>query len=317
MNTNTKSLKNLNFVVGLNNLSNIDMLLRGNLDLNREDTFGFEFEFSNANIYEISIEMEKYIEKGWELKPDGTVVTGSEITTPIMHDNFSTWFEISDVCAILNKYANIDECCGGHIHIGTHIFQNEYNFLNFVKTWIAFEDIIFRFSYGEYLYARENIYTYSMPISKSIITNNKILNLNLLSHLNNYTSLDAVHIKGDNFKNFSMNNTIEFRCPNGSLNPIIWQNNLNLFMKLIKYAKNSYNDNLIMSIINDNRLKYNQYYLADKDLIDEYSEVNIEKAIQMCNIIFDNDLDKVYFLKQYLKNFETEKVFKKAKKFTK
>lgn len=36
----------------------------------------------------------------------------------------------------------------------------------------------------------------------------------------------------------------------------------------------------------------------------KYSEVNIEEALEFVDLIFDNDLDKVYFLRQYIKNYE-------------
>lgn len=36
----------------------------------------------------------------------------------------------------------------------------------------------------------------------------------------------------------------------------------------------------------------------------KYSEVNIEEALEFVDLVFDNDLDKVYFLRQYIKNYE-------------
>ena len=36
-----------------------------------------------------------------------------------------------------------------------------------------------------------------------------------------------------------------------------------------------------------------------------YSEINLKKALEFIDLIFDNNLDKIYFLRQYLKNYET------------
>ena len=36
----------------------------------------------------------------------------------------------------------------------------------------------------------------------------------------------------------------------------------------------------------------------------KYNEVNIEEALEFADLVFDNDLDKVYFLRQYIKNYE-------------
>ena len=44
----------------------------------------------------------------------------------------------------------------------------------------------------------------------------------------------------------------------------------------------------------------------------------LKKAIELGDLIFDNNLDKVYFLRQYLKSFEIgNNTLEKAKQFTK
>ena len=97
-----------------------------------------------------------------------------------------------------------------------------------------------------------------------------------------------------NTKKFKQDNTIEFRCPNGTLEPAIWQNNVNLCIKLLQYSCNSqYNDDLINKRFSDG--------LTDKEL-----------NLNLYNV------DKIYFLKQYLKSLDTpRKEFQKAKKMVK
>ena len=49
-----------------------------------------------------------------------------------------------------------------------------------------------------------------------------------------------------------------------------------------------------------------------------YNEIDIEEALEFSDLIFDNNLDKVYFLIQYFKNFDyAYQPLIKAKKFTK
>ena len=36
-----------------------------------------------------------------------------------------------------------------------------------------------------------------------------------------------------------------------------------------------------------------------------YNQIYLEQALELCDMIFDNNLDKIYFLRQYLKSFET------------
>ena len=108
------------------------------------------------------------------------------------------------------------------------------------------------------------------------------------------------------------NNTIEFRTPNGTLEPVIWQNNLNLFLALINYAKSTkFDEDIIL-----------KRYQSIKGKIDIklYSQIYLKQAIELADLIFDKNIDKVYFLRQYLKGFqETEQYddFVKARTFIK
>ena len=98
---------------------------------------------------------------------------------------------------------------------------------------------------------------------------------------------------------FESYNTIEFRCPNASLNPVIWQNNLNLFVNLILKSK----ENLDLDEISyQNR---------------DYDGIDLKQALEFCDLVFNNNLDKVYFLRQYLKSFKIgTRPYEMAKRFT-
>ena len=59
---------------------------------------------------------------------------------------------LKNICQIIKKMGSIDSNCGGHIHVGAHILNNNASsLLNFVKLWSAYENIFYRFLYGEYL----------------------------------------------------------------------------------------------------------------------------------------------------------------------
>ena len=91
-----------------------------------------------------------------------------------------------------------------------------------------------------------------------------------------------------NFRHYDTLKTIEFRCPNGTLNPVIWQNNINTVTKLMLAARNKK--------IDEDFLDYKLEKEPDKFTL-------LPKALELADIIFDNDLDKMYFLKQYKKDF--------------
>ena len=290
--------------------------LRYQLNIGKDLTFGFEFEFENSDLQQLGILLEEYIRNGWVLKRDGTVPTGGEVNTPILYDGIITWQEVEDVCKILDANAVIGDNCGAHIHAGNQIIKDDTHFVNFIKTWIAFEDIIYRFLYGEYLYNRPQILKYAEPMSKSIITATPTLDSDYILGNVLYGPVSAIHLKGYKFNKFDKDNTLEFRCPNGTLNSIIWENNLNLLINLLTYAKDRYDAKKIKMIINYNMKKYVQYKISNFKLIDMYSYIDLKKALYFCDLIFNNNLDKVYFIRQYLKSFEEERAFKKAKTFT-
>jgi hypothetical protein len=112
------------------------------------------------------------------------------------------------------------------------------------------------------------------------------------------------------FNEFSKGCTVELRVPNGTFNEIIWQNNINFFIKMMLYCKS---DRYDQDIIDRRMIK-----VLDKfSNLSSYSLVYLEQALEFVDMIFDNNLDKIYFLKQYIKDLEEkERVFSKTKKLT-
>lgn len=62
-------------------------------------------------------------------------------------------------------------------------------------------------------------------------------------------------------------NTIEVRCPNGTVNPVIWQNNINFFAKLFLYCSGN---NFDIEFIN-----YKLDYLKDGIIHYDYNDIYI------------------------------------------
>lgn len=57
--------------------------------------------------------------------------------------------------------------------------------------------------------------------------------------------------------------------------------------------------------------------MNEQNLFLDYNLVYLNQALEFVDLIFENNLDKIYFLKQYLKSFEIDnKPLKKAKPFT-
>ena len=133
----------------------------------------------------------------------------------------------------------------------------------------------------------------------------------VLNRVNNdkYQAVNFNHV--NDFSEYGNYNTVEFRCPNGTLDPVIWQNNLNLFVKLIQYSKR---DDFNNDLINERRKINEDFVESDND----FTKIYLRQALEFADLIFFNNADKVYFLRQYLKNYQCgDKEFERAKPFTK
>lgn len=291
--------------------------LRESLNLDKSVTFGIEIEYENANKEKITKELSNIKTVDWITKADGSLKNGGEINSPVLNDIPNSWNDLKKICLAIKKNAIIGPHSGGHIHIGTQVLGDKIeSWLNFIKLWSVYENIIFRFSYGEYLTARPSILKYAFPVSKyfwcdykSLMEEKEIEVRDIIKRIS-YERHQAVNLyNAYDASNINLNNTIEFRCPNGTLNPIIWQNNINFFVKLLLSSKNNEIDNDIINY-RKNKLQNIKYNL--------YNEIYLSEALEFCDMIFSNNLDKLYFLRQYLKSYENSDLdLVKAKKFTK
>ena len=187
--------------------------------------------------------------------------------------------------------------------------------------WSVYENILFRFFYGEYLTGRFSLEQYAEPLAESFwfdycaIMRNKPELDEIIYHITHtrHQAVNFKHVNRTNISNYSKNNTIEFRCPNGTLDPVIWQNNVNAIIKLLYYVKsNKYDDDIVE---NRHMINRNKYYS-----LESYNEIYLDQALELTDMLFDNNIDKIYFLKQYLKSFEicnTPKTYPKGKVLTK
>lgn len=288
---------------------------REKLDFLKDITFGLELEFENVKYHEFEKKFNSLDLKHWVLKEDASLHNGAEINSPILTDEKKCWNDLRDVCILSQKYGNIDLHSGGHVHIGAHILGNkELYFLNFIKLWSVYENVIYRFGYGEFLTERKNVWKYAAPVANAFWDDFKLLNGRNLASIKmclSYQRKQAVNFNNVQlYGGLTTNNTIEFRCPNGTLNPVIWQNNVNLFVKLLEYSKNKkYNDGLLFRRHEMNGKQYSN--------LDYYKEVYLDEALELSDLIFTNNLDKIYFLRQYLKSLKVgNEKLEKAKKFT-
>jgi len=310
-------------------LRNYYLELRQNLGLTSDITFAPEIEFENAkrDIIENYLR-DNFPYRSWRVVDDRSLYHGGEINCPVFRDNEKTWSDLSKVCSVVSLNAEVLENTSTHIHIGMHILGNNAKYWrNFVKIWMTYENVITRFLYGEYVAPRERFAYFAEPISKILINDFEMIEkygeystaLAILTKLNKddakKRSVNFRHIGKTELYNYSREtdkNTIEFRGGNGTFDAIVIQNYINLLVKVLLYAKSdNFDEDMInrrLGIIKEKEIPSNLY---------KYSQIHTEQAFEFADLIFDNNLDKVYFLRQYFKDgVVSTKPLTKSKRFT-
>ena len=291
--------------------------LRPNINLSELDTFGFELEVEMIIRSRIKKILSFYLKyKGWSTENDTTLNLGYEIASPVLFDKDELWLDVDNMCRILKQNANVWYNSSGHIHTGTQVLGGDVNsWKNFLIMWSSYENVIYRFLYGEYLTARESIAKYAKPLSGIFYdTYNKFKDCCYCDIKDIIYAIPKRYVVNfDNVKdydNFLKKNTIEFRCANNSLNGVIWQNNTKFIISFIKYCKTNID---IFKIEKRRKLNGDIY-----DNLFLYDQLYLDQSIELCDMIFEENIDKIYFLRQYLKSFEIgNRNLQKAKRFTK
>lgn len=274
-------------------------------------SYGIEIEFEQLLLKQIMEHMQDIKEfKYWLVHGEPSVhrvvngeILGGEISSYVLHNTKQDWQKIFKIYRILNKLgAENTNRCGLHIHIGAHIFGDDLeNFKRFIKVWCIFEDIIFRFGYHESDQPRsiENMTIFCPPLApkyKKIITYDpKYIKDACTQSEFNFGKRNAVAFSNYHYltSEEEFNNTIEVRCPNGTLNPLNVQNCINFFLKLCLYVTSEYYDDKLI-----NRL----FKKIGSKSFAEYSNLDLKKACILSDLIFQDGLDKINFLRGYIKD---------------
>lgn len=278
---------------------------RNKLGLPDDLTFGTEIEYEGILKLFTDLFIKRNL-KGWCSKSDGSLVSGGEITSPVMTDKVEYWGQLKKVCNYLTRRgADTSRNAGGHVHIGASTLGNDIAaWKQFLKLYTAYENVLFRFVYGDKISARKKLFRYASPIADSLYENleqiscaKTLSDITLIVGGGRYQSLNFCNVK-EHMSNGSTKNTLEFRCPNATTNAIIWQNNINTLAKMLVSAKKKVMNEEFL----DYKLKHEFYTYSSHNYL--YNIINLKSALEFVDLIFDNNLDKIYFLRQYLKDFQ-------------
>ncbi len=275
--------------------------LRSELYFDCSYTFGLELEVDKCDDIDL---IDSYISKhysDWLIKPEVDIPQGAEAVSSILIDNEANWNNLDYITLLLSKHSQITDRTSVHVHVGSHLLGIENdNFINFIKFWCFYEKLFMRFCHGEFLserkaygiYYRELFDVFKL-ITGYIFKEEKFSHYVLSRLINKSFNINFCNSKmiGDKEENA----TIEFRCPSGTFSPAIIQNNVNLFLSIIKYVtSNNYDSEYINFNIN--------YLLNNENKVKDFRNLYIDDALKLSDLMYDNNLDKIYFMRQYIKD---------------
>ena len=308
-------MKNVNYIQTrrndefhrLNNLDLQELLVQvQNQKLEYRDSLDLpgDIEFQIAIQHNAENEREVELNYKWDSKRIWNAATHYELLSPISKNTKEFWKELQQTCNILKKkYTYAAPNSAGHIKIGAAtLYKDMEAWRVFLKLNAIYENVLYRFGYGEKINAREDISDDAKPIAKWLYT--------ILPQINSAEKVQDLWLVlpkdkdiAIDFKELSYNwpgtsleqqNYLKIKSPNGTFEEVIWQNNINAYAKMLDSARNK--------VINEEFLDYKlqrkpiPYFL--------YDSIHLQDALEFVDLVFDNNLDKIYFLRQYLKDFK-------------
>ena len=287
---------------------------RTNLQLPCNVTFGVEIEYKGiekSNIDEIIGEYPSY--KSVE---ERNIAVGGELVSIPLKDDFMNWYDLREILNVLDSFEGIekDTGTGAHVHVGANILGNYKNFMKFILLYSIYEGIIYRFAYMNRCNPRETLISCAPPFSIEL-TNDypELLQTkncrDIRKMYDRFRGVNLTNLKS--FNQYKEKNTIEFRMANGTFDPVLWQNIINTYTKMLLATHNEFDIDKLEYLMF--RMNYDRY---NHDGFDKY---DMDMAIEFADIIFNTSLDKTNFLKQYMKDdTETQSEYNihMCKKFT-
>ena len=269
-------------------LKETPFLYRQILTIPSEVNFGLEIEIENVNHEFVLKQINNQFGSQFQVKKDISLIKGNnaEIITPVLQNTRKTWEMLKKLTDLIKTLNPTYDNCSFQINYDASLLPTIDDKVRFLKLFAVYEDIIYRFSKGEDEEYRITMSEYAAPIMPVIKEYKDKLN-------DEYLVDEFASIKGSgvNFKK-RRKDLIEFRTPNGTHNIVLWQNYITTFYYLLKLATNPNIDKKELDKYID---EFNEKYILEL-----YEIEDIEKAQKLSSMLFTNELDKKYFMKQYI-----------------
>lgn len=290
----SKELENIDIIKTLNNRKKVMQVVQDEsnkqsnesniMGLPKDMTIGVELE-SEGGISKDIIGYEML--ERWKGVKDGSLHNGVEINSPILHDNEEDMKELEIVCHSMQRIGlEATENCGGHIHIGADYLQNNPQALeNLMTIWNECEELFYKMSNEEGIIPRNGIVKYAKTRHSKIEESSIDGKLSIRS-TKDFEDLRSKIIKSEpKYSGLNLGhygemgkNTIEFRMPNGTLNPETIRANIKLFGTLMQVSKEM--------ALNPEYKKEEFARMTDRNLTEA------EKVEALLDLLFDDEKTK-------------------------
>ncbi len=262
-------------------------------------TIGIEIETEGSSSRYIKSEI---LPKGWCSKSDATLRKGNEAVSPILHKGDEG--DIYKVCMFLAGLGQrVSERCAAHVHIGAQYFEDDVDaYKCLVELYTNVEDIIYLISNEKGNLPRSNVSSYANPFNLKVseAIKDDLLRFDLIQDVTRFAQIvgtvQGTRYSSINFKNLGKvhKNTIEFRAPNGTLNPEVWINNINLFGGIMCAAKRV---SSLFKVDFDSLSREDKLYLhAFESLKDDLDEC---EKLEILLSLLPEGIDKNEYLDRY------------------
>lgn len=184
----------------------------------------------------------------WKFDQDGS---GIEISSYVMEDDEQATNTIYYACHLLKEAGqDVTEKDGSHVNIGDNILTNKQSYINLLDIYLNLEKVMLLVSNKEGELPRFNAVGrvgYASPISQEM--NENIIRGDIQLKGNETKEEFITKLKSNAEKSSSINlgnigskegSRIEFRPPNGTLNPKTLIENINFFLALVQTAEDLY-----------------------------------------------------------------------------
>ena len=269
-------------------LQNYPLIYRSKLTIPRRTKFGLELELDKVDFDEVQYLVRKEFGSTWQVKTDKSLTKdqNAEIVTPPLYNTKETWILLKRMSELLQRINPSYNNCSFQVNFDGSLLPTIKDRVRYLKLYALYEDIIYRFSQGEDSDYRDSLETYAYPI---ILTLKGIINYSPETIIDMFSNNKRYGIV---FKS-KEKDLIEFRSPNMTDNPILWQNYITTFYNLLVCAtSNRYNQEQVDTYID----KFYKSYI-----LESYAIERKDKAIEFSDLIFRNSNDQISFMHQYLK----------------